>query len=350
VAVNLPGFSIRPADERLGEWTELLSSRTAAPPPPRAFAPLAAPEHSLTWYEYLARTAQAKRYIAAGDIFQVNLTRRESYPAHEPAINIYRRLRRDNPAEYAAFLSWPDDSSPCNEAAIVSASPELFLRLEGRQVTTRPIKGTRERSADPLVDAARREELIASEKDRAELAMIVDLERNDLGRVCDFGSICVGRETGPLASTGLAEDGRTHWFEVETHPTVHHLVATIRGRLADGFDGIDLLQACFPGGSITGAPKVRAMEIIDELEPTQRGVYTGAIGCFSLHGAMAFNIAIRTLVVAGGRVHLNVGGGIVADSVPEDEYRETEAKALALRRALGSECRHETRKSIRELA
>jgi len=175
------------------------------------------------------------------------------------------------------------------------------------------------------VDAAYRAELAASEKDRAELAMIVDLERNDLGRVCEFGTVRVLAPAGPPADP----------YVLETHPTVHHLVATVAGRLAPACDVMDLTRACFPGGSITGAPKVRAMEIIDELEPTERSVYTGAIGYFGLDGSMMLNIAIRTMIHADGQVHVYAGGGIVADSVPEDEYDETQAKALGLCRSLG---------------
>jgi para-aminobenzoate synthetase component 1 len=179
--------------------------------------------------------------------------------------------------------------------------------------------------ADPILDRIERHALCTSEKDRAELAMIVDLERNDLGRVCEYGSI---RVVCPPDSPACP-------YVLESHPTVHHLVADVTGRLAPGRDAIDLVRACFPGGSITGAPKVRAMEIIDELEPTERSVYTGAIGYFNLAGSMTLNIAIRTLIIAAGRVHLYTGGGIVADSKPADEYRETQDKALGIHRALG---------------
>ena len=278
----------------------------------------------MTRSQYLHMVQRAKEYIAAGDIFQVNLARRQTFPVCEPPISTYLRLRHANPGAYAAFLSWKESTGA---AALLSASPELFLRLDDGRVTTRPIKGTRPRSRDPVVDAAYKAELAASEKDRAELAMIVDLERNDLGRVCEFGTVrVITQDASPAAP-----------YELETHPTVHHLVATVTGRLTPDRDAIDLLRACFPGGSITGAPKVRAMEIIDELEPTERSVYTGAIGYIGLDGSMMLNIAIRTLIVADGQVHLYAGGGIVADSVPEDEYDETTAKALGLCRALGQE-------------
>jgi para-aminobenzoate synthetase component 1 len=213
------------------------------------------------------------------------------------------------------------------QCAILSSSPELFLDLVGREVISRPIKGTRARSVDPQADERLRLELAASPKDRAELAMIVDLTRNDLGRVCDYGSIEVV-DDGPPAGP----------FALERHPTVHHLVATVTGRLADGRDAIDLLRACFPCGSITGAPKVRAMEIIDELEPTERSVYTGAIGCFAPGGRMTMNVAIRTIIQAGGRLHWYAGGGIVADSDPLAEYDEAVAKALGMRKAVEQMC------------
>jgi para-aminobenzoate synthetase component I len=312
VAVDLPGSSA-PAEIRLTQWEHLLA---AARPVSFANPHPDQPVHNMSWERYLDMVRRAKEYIAAGDIFQVNLARRESYPLAEPPLATYLRLRAANPASYSALLVWDD-------AAILSASPELFLELAGREVVTRPIKGTRPRSSEPVLDAAYQTELLGSAKDRAELAMIVDLERNDLGRVCEFGSVAV------------EQVGGGH-YALETHPTVHHLVATVRGRLRAECDRIDLLRACFPGGSITGAPKVRAMEIIDELEPTQRSVYTGAIGYLGLDGAMAFNIAIRTLIVADGWLHLYAGGGIVADSDPQSEYEETCAKALGLRRALGA--------------
>ena len=311
VAVDLPG-STSPATARLDAWERLLTRAG-----PVSLAPVRAgqPVHNMSYGRYLEMIRHAREYIAAGDIFQVNLARRESYPIVEPPLATYLRLRAVNPASYGAFLAWDD-------AAILSSSPELFLESRGRAVVTRPIKGTRPRSSDAVVDAAYRAELLASGKDRAELAMIVDLERNDLGRVCEFGSVVVEPAEGGGA------------YALETHPTVHHLVATVRGRVRPECDAIDLLRASFPGGSITGAPKVRAMEIIDELEPTARSVYTGGIGYFG-PGGMAFNIAIRTIIAAGGWLHLHAGGGIVADSDPESEYQETCAKALGMRRALG---------------
>lgn len=319
VVAEIPGR--RPAgwaEARIDEWRRLLAeARPSFIPPP---ATPDEPASSMSRARYLQSVAIARDYIAAGDIFQVNLARRETFAQTEPAWVTYLRLRRFNPAAYAAYLAWDD-------AAILSSSPELFLRLHGRDVMSRPIKGTRPRSSDPLQDAANRANLAASAKDRAELAMIVDLVRNDLGRACEYGSVQVD----------VPGDGVASPYELEAHPTVHHLVATVRGRLAAGRDAIDLVRACFPGGSITGAPKVRAMEIIDELEPTERSVYTGAIGCFSLDGSMVLNIAIRTMISAAGRIHVYAGGGIVADSVPEDEFAETRAKARGMCRALGVE-------------
>lgn len=263
--------------------------------------------------EYLAAIGRAKEYIAAGDIFQVNLSQRfETELAVGPA-ELYRRLRRANPAPFAAYLAIDGE-----DAAVLSSSPERFLKVTGRHVETRPIKGTRPRGQTPAEDARLAAELAASPKDAAELTMIVDLERNDLGRVCDYGSVAV-----------------TEHKAVEAYASVFHLVSTVEGELHAGRDIVDLLKATFPGGSITGAPKIRAMEIIDELEPTQRSVYTGAVGYIGLDGTMDLNIAIRTILVKGGRAFFQVGGGIVADSDPAAEYQETLDKGRRLFAALG---------------
>jgi para-aminobenzoate synthetase component 1 len=202
---------------------------------------------------------------------------------------------------------------------VLSSSPERFLKVTGRHVETRPIKGTRRRTGIRREDERASAELTASEKDNAELAMIVDLERNDLGRVCEYGSV---RVTEPRV--------------LETFPTVFHLVSTVEGELHPGHGLVDLLRATFPGGSVTGAPKIRAMEIIDELEPTARGIYTGSIGYVDFSGRADLNIAIRTMVKLGCDVYFQAGGGIVADSDPESEYEETVDKARALFRALGA--------------
>ena len=263
---------------------------------------------------YRAAVARCIDYIAAGDIFQVNLSQRFTVdPAPDP-LAIYDALRRRNPAWFAAYLAFTSDRRPC---AVLSSSPELFLRLDGRHVITRPIKGTRPRVGRDADDRAAAADLLASEKDNAELAMIIDLLRNDLGRVCSYGTVRV------------VEPRR-----LETHPTVYHLVGTIAGELHPGAGVADLLRATFPGGSITGAPKIRAMEIIDELEPQARGVYTGCIGYVAVDGSCQWNIAIRTIVYHEGKVHVQVGGGIVADSRPEAEYAETLDKARAMLEAI----------------
>ncbi len=300
-----------PVEERLAELERLVRQQVASDSSSSLHAPTRA-KCDFSRGHYERSVSRAIDYIAAGDIFQVNLAQRFVVPVRHRPADIFLRLRRHNPSFYGAYLQLPDSS-------VVSASPELFLSLRGRNVVTRPIKGTRRRSSDPAVDSLLRTELWNSPKDRAELTMIVDLERNDLGRVCEYGSIRVAEAAA-----------------LEEHPTVHHLVGAVTGRLRDGLDVVDLLRATFPGGSITGAPKIRAMEIIDELEPVPRGVYCGSIGYIGLDGSATFNIAIRTLAVAGGEAEVYAGGGIVADSVPSDEYDETLAKAAALLDALGA--------------
>lgn len=260
---------------------------------------------------YVGAVARAREYICAGDIFQVNLSQRFGCELPVTPYELHRRLRAVNPAPFAAYLDM-------GQQAVVSASPERFLKLTGDMVETRPIKGTRPRGKTPQQDAANARELLDSIKDHAENVMIVDLERNDLGRVCRFGSVKV-----------------TELTILETFPTVFHLTSTVTGRLAEDKSGMDLLKAGFPGGSITGAPKVRSMEIIDELEPTRRSVYTGALGYLSFNGDLDLNIVIRTFLISGNRVYFQVGGGIVYDSEPEAEYQETLDKGKALVRALG---------------
>jgi para-aminobenzoate synthetase component 1 len=259
---------------------------------------------------YLATVRRAIEYIYAGDCFQVNVAQRLLHPATLPPLELYRRLRERNPAPFAGYFDLGD-------FALASASPERFLRVEDGEVETRPIKGTRPRGATPEEDQLRIAELLASAKDRAENVMIVDLLRNDLGRVCQYGSVRV-----PAVC------------RLESYQFVHHLVSEVRGRLRPGLGPIDLLRAAFPGGSVTGAPKVRAMEIIAELEPTARGPYCGSLGYIGFDGAMDTNILIRTFTIGCGWMQFPVGGGIVADSVPEREYEETWHKAEGLLRAL----------------
>ena len=275
---------------------------------------------NFTPQQYKAAVRKAIDYIAAGDIFQVNLSQRFTIPDSPPPLELYRALRRRNPAWYAAFLSFAVDGRPCG---IISSSPELFLRVRDGHVITRPIKGTRRRTGQADSDAAAQNDLLSSPKDNAELAMIIDLLRNDLGRVCRYGSVKV-----------------TAARELETHPTVFHLVGTVEGQLADGICEVfergpaELLRATFPGGSITGAPKIRAMEIIDELEGVARGVYTGCIGTVGVDGSCEWNIAIRTIVYDNGISYVQAGGGIVADSDEQAEYDETLDKARALLEAI----------------
>jgi len=276
--------------------------------------PAAAAKANFTPREYQSAVARCLEYIAAGDIFQVNLSQRFTVSGAPGPLAIYRSLRRRNPAWYAAFLSFEASSKRC---AVLSSSPELFLRVRGDRIITRPIKGTRPRIGQGRADRAAAAELLGSPKDNAELAMIIDLLRNDLGRVCRFGSV---RVTEPR--------------RLETHPTVFHLVGTVTGRLREDVGPAELLRATFPGGSITGAPKIRAMEIIDELEGVARGVYTGCIGHVGVDGSCEWNIAIRTIICDSSAAHVQVGGGIVADSNPLDEYNETLDKARAMLEAI----------------
>jgi len=296
------------------DW-RTLQERFRNPAPDRARqafqarGPLASNMDSATYRQAFDRI---QHYIREGDCYQVNLTQRFETTCMGDAWLAYRRLRRMNPAPYAAYLNLPFGQ-------VLSSSPERFLEVRGGQVETRPIKGTRPRLTNPSADAAQADELAACSKDRAENLMIVDLLRNDLGKVCVPGTV----ETSRL-------------FEVESFANVHHLVSTVTGRLAQGLDAIDLLRAAFPGGSITGAPKLRAMEIIEELEPHRRGIYCGAIGYLGFNGDMDTNIAIRTIVISDGRARCWAGGGIVADSEWQAEYQECLDKAAPMLRLLDS--------------
>ena len=272
-----------------------------------ARAAAGAPQSSLTRTGYLAVIERVKEHILAGDIYQANITQRFTLPLDAPPWELYTRLRARNPAPFSAFLDRGD-------LVIASVSPERFLRLSSDGTAeARPIKGTRPRGATPDEDVRLADELLASTKDRAEHVMIVDLMRNDLSRVCATGTVRV-----------------PELFALERYSTVHHLVSTIVGELAAGCDAIDLLRATFPGGSITGAPKIRAMEIIAELEPVRRNVYCGSIAYLSVTGALDASIVIRTAIMRHGRVHCSAGGGIVADSDPESEYAESWNKARGL--------------------
>ena len=286
---------------------------TAAPPqPPRKASslPLAS---NFTRAAYETAVQRVIDYIHAGDIFQANLSQRfeTRLGGGDTSWDLYLRLRDESPAPFACYFNF-------GEGEIVSSSPERFLRVDGAHVETQPIKGTRPRGHTPEEDRRLADELLASEKDRAENVMIVDLLRNDISRVCKDHSVVVEKLCA-----------------LESFSNVHHLVSTVYGELREGESAVDLLAACFPGGSITGAPKVHAMEIIAELEPTTRGPYCGAIGWLGADGAMDSSIAIRTMTAKDGRITFQAGGGIVADSDPHEEYLETLDKARAMARALG---------------
>lgn len=293
------------AQKHYHDMLKLIRSGTSAPPHQAAtieFTP------QKTAGDYKADIARVIEYIKAGDIFQANLAQRfeADTPEHFASYTHYLKLRTQNPAPYAAYMN-------LGETVIASASPEQFLHLQDKHVTTRPIKGTSPRFDDVGKDAESRKRLLASAKDKAENIMIVDLLRNDLSKVCTPESVDV-----PTLCA------------LESFAGVHHLVSTVAGTLKDECNAFDLLRACFPGGSITGAPKIRAMEIIDELEPSRRGAYCGSVGYIGYDGAMDTNILIRTLVYHNGKVYLQSGGGITASSDPNAEYQETLDKAARI--------------------
>ena len=263
--------------------------------------------------DFLSAVERAQRYIRAGDIYQVNLSQRLVAQCRWSGSELFQRLSAVSPAPFSAFFE-------CGDFQIASSSPEQFLRLSGSHIQTRPIKGTRPRAADPTRDAQLAYELQTSPKELAELVMITDLLRNDLGKVCEFGSV----QTPELA-------------RLERFAQVQHLVSTVEGRLRKDVTHLAALAACFPGGSITGAPKFRAMEIIDELEPLARGPYCGCHGYLGFNRESQLSITIRTAICKDGLAHFNVGAGIVADSNPEAEYEETLAKAAGFLAALNLE-------------
>jgi len=274
---------------------------------------------NFTKEKYITAIKKTKDYISAGDIFQANISQRFCLECscvsqeHCDTIEIYKKLRKVSPAPFAGYLNF-------NGITVLSSSPERFLKLNGNIVETRPMKGTRPRGLAGLAENHKlMTELINSKKDKAELIMIVDLLRNDLGKVCEYGSVQI-----------------KHLRTLETYPTVFQTTSTVTGRLSNGKGYVDLLKACFPGGSITGAPKVRSMEIIDELEPTKRGIYTGAFGYIGFNGSMDLSMVIRTIVVKNNKAYFQVGGGIVSDSDPEDEYNETLYKARGIMMTLSN--------------
>ncbi|MFB2847606.1 aminodeoxychorismate synthase component I [Aeromonas veronii] len=281
-----------------------LEQQQAAPAP--AFTLLGSWQSNMSRAEYGEKFTRIQEYLAAGDCYQINLTQRFSAPYQGDEWQAYCLLASANKAPFSAFIRLP-------ESALLSLSPERFLLLDGRHIETKPIKGTRPRHPDPATDRQVALELAQADKDRSENLMIVDLLRNDIGRVSRPGSVSV-----------------PHLFAVESFPAVHHLVSTIHGELDARWQGGDLLRACFPGGSITGAPKIRAMEIIEELEPQRRNAYCGSIGYLSQHGRMDTSICIRTLIAEAGHLHCWAGGGIIADSDADSEYQETYDKVARI--------------------
>ena len=281
-----------------------LEQQQAKPAP--AFALQGSWQSNMSRAEYGEKFARIQEYLAAGDCYQINLTQRFSAPYQGDEWQAYCLLASANKAPFSAFIRLP-------ESALLSLSPERFLLLDGRHIETKPIKGTRPRHPEPATDRQVARELAQADKDRSENLMIVDLLRNDIGRVSRPGSVSV-----------------PHLFTVESFPAVHHLVSTIHGELDARWQGVDLLRACFPGGSITGAPKIRAMEIIEELEPQRRNAYCGSIGYLSQHGRMDTSICIRTLIAEAGRLHCWAGGGIIADSDADSEYQETYDKVARI--------------------
>ncbi len=263
--------------------------------------------------EYQAAVEKMREYIREGHIYIANMTHTFSSEFKRPGIEIYERLRQINPAPFSAYL-------PLDGFSILSSSPERFIEIKSGKIQTRPIKGTRPRGKTPEEDEFYKNELIMSEKDKSELLMIVDLERNDLSKVCIPGTVKV-----------------TELFKIETYATVFHLVSTIEGKLENGKTPVDCIKATFPGGSITGAPKIRAMEIIDELEKNKRNIYTGAIGYLGFDGNADFNIVIRTILLKDEMAYIGVGGGITWESEALSEYDETIDKAVALFKSLGAD-------------
>ncbi len=290
------------------KWQDLLSHFSQLRPPEKAgsFKVVSEIESNMDKDTYIHAFNRIKHYLKEGDCYQVNLAQRFTAVCQGDPWVAYQTLRKLNAAPFSCYLNLP-------EVQILSSSPERFLKLINGVVETKPIKGTRPRKQDYLDDQQQIKALGASKKDRAENLMIVDLLRNDISKTCKNGSVKVPK-----------------LFDVESYATVHHLVSTITGLLADDRHAMDLLKSCFPGGSITGAPKIRAMEVIEELEPNRRGVYCGAIGYIGFNGNMDTNIAIRTLVHSAGTIRFWAGGGIVNDSVDEDEYQESFDKAAAM--------------------
>lgn len=301
------------AEERLKQVTSLLSKASLKENTGSAKQVLKIGEltSNFTKKKYLDSVKIAKDYIRKGDIYQVNLSQRFSANTQASASNLYRLLREASPSSFSAYFD-------CGDFQILSSSPERFLHFDGLKVATRPMKGTRPRGRSKKEDDALKNELLRSVKDKAELTMIVDLLRNDLGRVCEYGSIKVN-----------------NMRILERYKTVYQTTALIEGKLHHAKDRFDLVRACFPGGSITGCPKIRSMQIIEELEPSRRSIYTGSLGYLGFNNTMDLNILIRTMLKKDDKIYFQVGGGIVSDSDPENEYSETLVKAQGIFKAIG---------------
>jgi anthranilate synthase component 1 len=298
------------AEERLNEVIDVFEGATPKQAAvPGNMAPIGEPHSNMSEDDYCRMVKRAKEYIGSGDIFQVVLSQRFEAPFTLPPIMLYRALRRTNPSPFLVFLDFGDFS-------VISSSPEILVRLRGGEVTIRPIAGTRRRGKDAAEDQLLSAELLADPKELAEHLMLLDLGRNDAGRVAQVGSVTVSEK-----------------MTIELYSHVMHIVSNVVGKIDPRYDAIDALSAGFPAGTVSGAPKVRAMQIIDELEPEKRGIYGGALGYFSASGNMDTCIALRTAIVKDGRMYVQAGAGIVADSVPLSEYEECRAKARALFRA-----------------
>jgi para-aminobenzoate synthetase component 1 len=310
IATGLPDGGEAGAQHRLDWIEERIHKPLPATPVSEPAVITSRVTSNFTKDAYVRAVQTVKEFIVAGDVYQVNISQRFETAVSGDPWELYRRLRHVNPSPFSAYLGFP-------EVSVLSASPEEFLKLENGLLRTRPMKGTRPRGRSASEDREAAAELLASEKDRAENVMIVDLMRSDLGRVCVPGSIAV-----------------PELFAIEEYPTVYQMVSTVTGRTRAGVGPVEVLEACFPGGSVTGAPKIRAMEIIDELEPVQRSVYCGAIGYIGFDGSMLMSVPIRNILVTGDSAYIQVGGGIVADSYPLAEYRESLDKAAGSLMAL----------------
>lgn len=309
-ALTAQGDDYRSAVDRLrgmkARWMEMIEKEPSAPLVPSPLEesmPIAA---TFSKEKFSQAISKIHDYIRAGDVFQVNLSVRQDFPLRTTPWNVYEQLRKLNPSPYMGYLHYPDYQFVCG-------SPELLIKVKDRKITTRPIGGTRPRGKDAAEDIALKEELLNHEKERAEHVMLVDLERNDLGKVCKYGTVRV-----------------TDFMVIEEYSHVMHIVSNIEGELEADKDIYDAIRATFPGGTITGAPKIRTMEIIEELEPVKRGIYTGSIGWIGFNGDLQLNIVIRTLVAKNNQAHVQAGAGVVIDSEAEAEYYESLKKAEAL--------------------